>query len=65
MTPLQRAVRDIEIRVERLQRPALAACTTDRQRSRVIEAYANLARMQIDAISQQHGMPPMQTRKAR
>jgi protein tyrosine phosphatase (PTP) superfamily phosphohydrolase (DUF442 family) len=59
MTPLQRAVREIEVRVEKLQRPVFATCRTDYQRSRVIEAYADLARLQIDAVSQQHGMKPM------
>jgi hypothetical protein len=56
-------VHDIEVWVERLQRPALAECQTDEQRTVVIRAYGDLARMHIDAVSQGHGMPPMLHRR--
>lgn len=64
-TPLQIAVRKIEVEVERMQRPVLALCTNGRDRSIVIAHYADLARMEIDAVSQRHGMQPMLHRRVR
>jgi hypothetical protein len=62
-TPLQRQVRDIQVRVEEAQRPALKLCRNDYQRSEVIRSYGALADMLIDVVSQQHGMRPMSRRK--
>jgi len=62
-TPLQRKVREIEVRVEQMQRAPLALCRTDYQRSEVIRSYGALADMLIDVVSQQHGMRPMSRRK--
>jgi hypothetical protein len=59
MTELQRAVREIEVATEHLQRPALARCRTQEQVHECIGAYAFLAQTQIDAVSQMHGMTPM------
>lgn len=63
MTPLQKAVHDIQVENEIKQRPALARCRTDNERSQCIAAYAKIAWARIDAVSQQHGMAPMLVRR--
>ena len=63
-TPLQLAVRKIEVEIERMQRPVLRLCKCAEDRNIVIAHYADLARMEIDAVSQQHGMKPMLHRRA-
>jgi hypothetical protein len=62
MTPLQKAVHDIQVRMEFEQRPNLAKCRTDRERSECIHTYADITWKMIDAVSQQHGMAPMLVR---
>jgi protein tyrosine phosphatase (PTP) superfamily phosphohydrolase (DUF442 family) len=65
VTPLQKAVRDIQVKMEMEQRPVLARCRTDREHSECISAYADITWKMIDAVSQQHGMAPMLWRAIR
>lgn len=59
MTPLQQEVHDIQVKMEIEQRPALARCRSDAERSACISAYSDISWKMIDAASQRYGMKPM------
>ena len=58
-TPVQKAIREMEIAETREMERALKGCKTPRQHDRCIDAHCDRMIKLADAIGQQHGLPGM------